>query len=161
MTRTGARPSFGGFQTTEPRRAIPCGSPLHSSACWTSPASPSLTSTSAPTRWWSPWRCAAATWCAPSATTRPGPATTPARWPRRGATSICAPGAWRCGPICAGSAARSTTSAPRACPSPGPDPASPGTSRIWWAGWPPPWTRPPSSDWCASTGPQSGASSSG
>ena len=79
-----------------------------------------------------------------SAGSRPRPATTPGRSPPPGATSTSAAGASRSEPTCAGSPARPTACAPRACPSPGRARASPGTSRTWSAGWPPPWTRPPS-----------------
>jgi len=74
-------------------------------------------------------------------------------------------GAWRLAPGgqsgASPSAALRMRYAGKRCPSPGPVRTSPGTSRTWSAGWPPPWTRRRCADWCASTGTPSGAPSPG
>jgi hypothetical protein len=79
----------------------------------------------------------------------------------RGDISISAGGTWRFGPTSVGSSARPMEHGPRGSPSPGPLPGSPVTSRTWSGGWRPPWTRRPSTGWCASAETRQGESSSG
>lgn len=104
--------------------------------------------------------CAAAGSPARTAPTPAGPATTP-----HGRLQLAAPGPW---PPAAGREGQtapvdcpSMGCAPGACRSLGSSPASPATSRTWWRGWPPGWTRPRSAGSSGSPGRRSGRSALG